>query len=89
VSHANNLAEATKAVRELIKDNIGKNTELLKKTAEKQQVTFKKILKIYIDQCERADKAFITLSNHFKQNEENFRQGEDSQMDRDLWFLQY
>ena len=53
-------------MRELIKDNIGKNTEMLKKTAEKQQVTFKKILKIYIDQCEKADKAFITLTNHFK-----------------------
>jgi len=66
VSHANNLAETTKVMRELIKDNIGKNTDLLKKTAEKQQVTFKKIIKIYIDQCEKADKAFITLTNHFK-----------------------
>ena len=66
MSHANNLAETTKVMRELIKDNIGKNTDLLKKTAEKQQVTFKKIIKIYIDQCEKADKAFITLTNHFK-----------------------
>ena len=66
MSHANNLAETTKVMRELIKDNIGKNTDLLKKTAEKQQVTFKKILKIYIDKCEKADKAFITLTNHFK-----------------------
>ena len=66
VSHANNLAETTKVMRELIKDNIGKNTDLLKKTAEKQQVTFKKILKNYIDKCEKADKAFITLTNHFK-----------------------
>jgi hypothetical protein len=66
VSHANNLAETTKALRELIKDNIGKNTELLKKTAEKQQVTFKKTLKTYIDRCEKADKAFINLTNHFE-----------------------
>jgi hypothetical protein len=36
LSHANNLAETTKSVKELIKDNIGKNTELIKKTAEKQ-----------------------------------------------------
>ena len=36
VSHATNLAETTKAVKELIKDNIGKNTELIKKIAEKQ-----------------------------------------------------
>ena len=66
MSHANNLAETTKAVRELIKENIGKNTDLLKKTVERQQVTFKKIMKIYIDRCEKADKAFISLTNHFQ-----------------------
>lgn len=66
MSHANNLAETTKSVKDLIKDNIGKNTELIKKTAEKQQVTFKKIQKSYIDRCEKAEKAFNNLTRHFE-----------------------
>jgi hypothetical protein len=35
VSHANNLAETTKIVKEMIKENLGKYTDLIKKTAEK------------------------------------------------------
>jgi len=42
VTHASNLLEATQQMKELIKQNIQKNTELLKKTAEKIQVAFNK-----------------------------------------------
>jgi len=37
VTHANNISETTKTLRELIKTNILKNTEVIKKTAEKLQ----------------------------------------------------
>jgi hypothetical protein len=42
ITHATNLAESTKLIKELIKENIHKNTDLVKKTAEKQQVLFNK-----------------------------------------------
>ncbi len=89
VSHANNLAETTKIVKEMIKENLGKYTDLIKKTAEKQQVTFKKLQKAYTDKSERADKAYLNLINNFDKNEDNFRKGEGSQLERDLWFMQY
>ena len=40
VSHATNLSETSKQIRDLIKSNISKNSELVKKTAEKLLIPF-------------------------------------------------
>jgi len=42
VTHANNLSETTKSIKALIISNIAKNTDLIKKTAEKMQSQFAK-----------------------------------------------
>ena len=35
------------------------------------------------------DKAYDVFVANFEQNEENFRNGEGSQLERDLWYTQY
>jgi gas vesicle protein len=47
VNHANKLSETAASVRELIKSNISKNKETVKKVAEKLQVQFDKAAKIF------------------------------------------
>lgn len=88
-THAANLSEGTKNIKELIKSNIQKNTELTKKTAEKLQGQFNKQLKAYNEKDKKVDKAYSIFVNNFNQNEEHFRNGEGSQMEKDLWFFQY
>ncbi len=73
--HATNLVEATKQIRELIKDNIFKNTDIIKKTAEKMQSQFTKIQKVFIEKMKATDKAYDMFVANFEQNEENFRNG--------------
>jgi hypothetical protein len=89
VTHANNLAETTKQIKDLIKDNIFKNTEVIKKIAEKMQSTFNKQQKVYLEKMKLTDKAYANFVANFEQNEENFRNGEGSQLEKDLWFMQY
>lgn len=74
-NHATNLVEATKQIRELIKDNIFKNTDIIKKTAEKMQSQFTKIQKVFIEKMKATDKAYDMFVANFEQNEENFRNG--------------
>lgn len=31
----------------------------------------------------------MTLLSHFEKSEDNFRNGEDSQLEKDLWYCQY
>lgn len=70
-------------------DNIFKNTDIIKKTAEKMQSQFTKIQKVFIEKMKATDKAYDVFVANFEQNEENFRNGEGSQLEKDLWFTQY
>ena len=47
VSHANKLSETATSVKDLIKKNISKNRENVKKVAEKLHVQFDKATKIF------------------------------------------
>lgn len=58
VSHATNLSETSKQIRDLIKSNISKNSELVKKTAEKLLIPFQKQSKLYIELIKKTDKAY-------------------------------
>ena len=53
VTHANNIADTTVQIKELIKVNISKNTEMIKKTAEKLQSAFNKQNKSFNDKMKK------------------------------------
>ena len=89
VSHATNLSETSKQIRDLIKSNISKNSELVKKTAEKLLIPFQKQSKLYIELIKKTDKAYGKFVQKFSQNEESFRSGDQLDLEQDLWFVQY
>jgi len=89
VNHANKLSETAASVRELIKTNISKNKETVKKVAEKLQVQFDKAAKVFYEGVKKTEKAYIKLIQKFSQTEESFRNGESSEQDQDLWYVQY
>lgn len=88
-THATSIGENATKIRELIKTNIGKNSDLIKQTAEKLQKQFKKQNKAFKEKQKLVDKAYIMLLSHFEKSEDNFRNGEESQLEKDLWFCQY
>ena len=85
-THARTLSDTTLQIRELIKENIFKNSDTIKKTAEKLQSQFTKIQKIFLEKMKATDKAYDIFLASFEVNEENFRNGEGSQLEKDLWY---
>jgi tRNA U34 5-carboxymethylaminomethyl modifying enzyme MnmG/GidA len=88
-THATNLVESTKQIKDLIKENLFKNTDMIKKIGEKMQTQFMKIQKTFAEKMKATDKAYDVLVSNFEHNEDNFRNGEGSQLEKDLWFTQY
>ena len=90
VSHATKLAETSKQMKDLVINSIGQNTELVKKTAEKLKLQFKKQVKQFNLTSKQTDTAFNAYVAHFELDEESFRQGEaSSNQEKDLWFTRY
>lgn len=87
--HAKSLADTTQMLKELIKENIFKNSDIIKKTAEKLQSQFVKVQKVFLEKMKMTDKAYEIFIGSFEVNEENFRNGEGSQLEKDLWYTQY
>lgn len=89
VNQATSLADTTKQVRELIKTNIGRNSELVKKTADKMHSQFKKQHKLLAEVMKETDKAYDRFVRKFNNNEDSFRSGDKIDFEQDLWYVQY
>jgi F0F1-type ATP synthase membrane subunit b/b' len=76
VNQATSLADTTKQVRELVKTNIARNSDLVKKTAEKMNSQFKKQSKAMTETMKDADKAYDRFVRKFNNNEDSFRSGD-------------
>jgi len=61
VTHANRLTETTTKTRELIRGNISKNSDAVKKITEKLQSQFQKAQKIFNEGVKRTEKAYLRL----------------------------